>query len=196
MRSAEIERLRQRERPSGRRPVPDRQRASEASLQRRLELATERVRHLEADNQRLRRALAEALGDRRTRRIPRPPPRHAETTEIHRWSDPAEHMRRWHRPQHKTAGHSTDRPPGSITQERLNPKIRRRTDVVGIFPDRGSLIRLVGAVLAEQHDEWTEGRRYLGLDVLARSRHTTSSSNPTTLPAEPEAISGWAPAAW
>jgi hypothetical protein len=63
---AEIERLRQRERPSGRRPVPQRQRASEASLQRRLELASERVRHLEADNQRLRRALAEALGDRRT----------------------------------------------------------------------------------------------------------------------------------
>ncbi|WP_406191208.1 DUF6262 family protein [Streptomyces sp. NBC_01017] len=67
---AEIERLRARHRVPGARSVPDRQRASDASLLRRLEAATQRNRQLEEENRELRQALALALGERRTADLP------------------------------------------------------------------------------------------------------------------------------
>ena len=58
---------------------------------------------------------------------------------------------------------------------RVSGITRRRTDVVGTFPDRASVLRLVGAVLAETHDEWADTRRYMTVDALLRPAPVTET---------------------
>jgi transposase-like protein len=70
---------------------------------------------------------------------------------------------------HRTKIHSTN------PLERLNKEVKRRTNVIGIFPNQEAITRLVGAILLEQNDEWAVSRRYMTLETLAQISHPDQS---------------------
>ena len=66
--------------------------------------------------------------------------------------------------------------------ERLNKEVKRRADVVGIFPNEAAIIRLIGAVLLEQNDEWQLQHRYMQVEVMAELAAAAEGSDPRRIP--------------
>lgn len=62
--------------------------------------------------------------------------------------------------------------------ERVNPEIKRRADVIGIFPNDEAIVRLVGAPMLETNDEWTVARRYMSLKTIARVTDSPDARQP------------------
>jgi len=66
--------------------------------------------------------------------------------------------------------------------ERLNKEVKRRADVVGIFPNEASITRLIGAVLLEANDEWQTDRRYMQLEGMAELTPPPADAGPAQIP--------------
>jgi transposase-like protein len=79
-------------------------------------------------------------------------------------------------PQHRTKLHSTN------PLERLNKEVKRRADVVGIFPSEASIIRLIGAVLLEANDEWQMQHRYMGIEAMGEMLNPPHTNETLQLP--------------
>jgi transposase-like protein len=77
--------------------------------------------------------------------------------------------------QHRTKIHSTN------PIERLNKEVKRRADVVGIFPNEGSIVRLIGAVLLEANDEWQLQHRYMQTEAMAEITPPAAETTPTQI---------------
>ena len=78
--------------------------------------------------------------------------------------------------QHRTKLHSTN------TLERLNKEVKRRADVVGIFPSEQSIVRLIGAVLLEANDEWQLQHRYMGVEAMGEMLTPAPANETLQLP--------------
>ena len=66
--------------------------------------------------------------------------------------------------------------------ERLNGEIKRRTDVVGIFPNDRAVVRLVGALMLEQNDEWQVQHRYMQVEAMAELTASSAEPDPAQIP--------------
>jgi putative transposase len=83
---------------------------------------------------------------------------------------------------HRSKLHSTN------PLERLNKEVKRRADVVGIFPNEAAIIRLIGAVLLEPNDEWQLQHRYMQVEVMAELAAAAGANDPRQIPWRPSSF--------